>query len=94
VTWGSFARDLAALESLDLSAAQVDLRRDVVGLLRVPRRRSDTVRSPRARVGAVDAAAAALRVSPGDLGIGGRGGRRLAALVGIVKLFAERGLPG
>jgi DTW domain-containing protein len=91
VMWGSFARDLGARDGLDLSAAQVDLRRDVVGLLRVPRRRGETVLTPRARVGAVDTAAAVLGVSPRDLGVAGRGGRRLAALVGIVRSFADAG---
>lgn len=91
VTWGSFAPELAARDGLELNVPRLDLRADVVGLLRTPRRRGESGLPPRPRVGAVDTAAATLGVSRPELGVAGRGGRRLAALVGIVKLFAVSG---
>jgi DTW domain-containing protein YfiP len=91
VSWGTFARDLAACDGLALEGARFDLRGDVVGLLRPPRRRGQLERAPRPRVGAVETAAAALRATPSDLGLAGRAGRRLAALVGIVKFCVQPG---
>jgi DTW domain-containing protein len=91
VSWGTFARGLAEHEGLDLEGARLDVRGDVVGLLRQPRRRGELGRTPRPRVGAVETAAAALGVMPPALGLSGRGGGRLAALVGIVKLCMRAG---
>jgi DTW domain-containing protein len=93
ISWGTFARDLAVADGLALPGARVDLRGDVVGLLGVPRRRGDTARTPRARVGAVDTAASALGVARPELGVSGRGGRRLAALVGIAAAFGRGDIP-
>jgi len=93
MTWGTFARDLAVADGLQMGGARVDLRGDVVGLLRVPRRRGEAVRTPRARVGAVDTAATVLGVARPELGLAGRGGRRLAALVGIATAFARGEIP-
>lgn len=67
--WGSFYRDLAASEQVPLPPLS-DLR---VELSRFLRR----------RVGTLDDAAQALGVSPADLGLPGRAGRRLSTLVAI-----------
>lgn len=91
VTWGSFYAGLAMEDGLQFPPALLDLRREVLGLLRAesgpkggPLRNENT-----GRLRTVDACATALGVVSPSLGLDGRAGRRLAALAGV--LTALRG---
>lgn len=72
VLWGTFYRGLAAADGLSLAFPTLDLR---VEASRVLRR----------RVGTVEKSMAELEATPVPLGLPGRGGRRLAAIVGALE---------
>ena len=72
VMWGTYYRDLAAADGLPLSVPSVNLRDEVSRLLR-------------RRFGTVEAGMASLGATPRPLAVPGRGGRRLAALVGALE---------
>ena len=72
VMWGTYYRDLAAADGLPLSVPSVNLRDEVSRLLR-------------RRFGTVEASMAFLGAKPTPLALPGRGGRRLAALVGALE---------
>jgi DTW domain-containing protein YfiP len=72
VTWGTYYRDLAVVDGLPLGAASLNLRDEVSRLLH-------------RRIGAVEASMAPLGAQPAPLAVDGRGGRRLAALVGALE---------
>jgi DTW domain-containing protein YfiP len=71
VMWGTYYRDLAAADGLPLSVASLNLRDEVSRLLR-------------RRFGTVEASMESLGATPAPLALSGRGGRRLAALVGAL----------
>ena len=71
VTWGTYYRDLAAADGLPLAARSINLRDEVSRLLR-------------RRFGTVEASIAPLGATVAPLALDGRGGRRLAALVGAL----------
>jgi DTW domain-containing protein len=75
VTWGRYYRDLATTDGLALPPA-LDLRAEVSQALR-------------RRVGTLEEATTALGATPAALGITGRGGRRLAAMTGILKSLRD-----
>lgn len=89
VTWGSFYGDLAVADGVSLSTPTLDLRREAMRLLRAPHPRVDEPRLARARLRTVDSCAALLGVAPSPLGLDGRAGRRLAALVGVLGALAR-----
>jgi DTW domain-containing protein YfiP len=72
VMWGTYYRDLAAADGLALPFPSVDLR---VEASRVLRR----------RFGSIENSIAALDATPAPIALPGRGGRRLAALVGALE---------
>ena len=72
VMWGTFYRDLASADGLPLVFPSLNLRTEASRLLR-------------RRVGTVEKALASLGATPAPLGLPGRGGRRLAALVGALE---------
>ena len=72
VMWGTYYRDLAAADGLPLAVASMNLRDEVSRLLR-------------RRFGDVEASLDALGATPTRLALPGRGGRRLAALVGVLE---------
>ena len=72
VMWGTYYRDLAAADGLPLSVPSMNLRDEVSRLLR-------------RRFGTVEASMAFLGAKPTPLALPGRGGRRLAALVGALE---------
>lgn len=72
VVWGTFYRDLAATDGLPLPLPTVDLREEASKILR-------------RRLGTLDKCIAALGATPSRLGLAGRGGRRLDALVGALE---------
>jgi DTW domain-containing protein YfiP len=72
VMWGTYYRDLAAGDGLPLSVPSMNLRDEVSRLLR-------------RRFGTVEASMASLGATPTPLALPGRGGRRLAALVGALE---------
>lgn len=74
VAWGTFYRDLAIGDGLPLAFETVDLREEVSGFLG-------------RRVGTLDTCAATLGATPSQLGLDGRGGRRLDALVGVLEFL-------
>jgi DTW domain-containing protein YfiP len=98
VSWGTFYTDVASGEGLPSAPHTMDLRHEVLGLLRgrMPASPSEdqTLRAARlrneatGRLRTVDACAAALGVASPSLGPSGRAGRRLAALTGIVSALA------
>jgi DTW domain-containing protein YfiP len=72
VMWGTYYRDLAAADGLSLSVRSMNLRDEVSRLLR-------------RRFGTVEASMDSLGAKPTPLALPGRGGRRLAALVGALE---------
>jgi DTW domain-containing protein YfiP len=72
VLWGTFYRDLARGEGLPLSPDCIDLRGEMSQWLR-------------ARVGTIEDCTRRLGVAPCDLGVFGRGGRRLGGLLAVVR---------
>jgi hypothetical protein len=72
ILWGTYYRDLAAADGLPLAFPSLDLRVEVSRLLR-------------RRIGTVEESMAALVAAPAPLALPGRGGRRLAALVGALE---------
>jgi DTW domain-containing protein YfiP len=72
VMWGTYYRDLAAADGLPLAVPSMNLRDEVSRLLR-------------RRFGTVEASMASLGATPAPLDLAGRGGRRLAALVGALE---------
>ena len=70
-TWGDFYSGLALADGLALPPQTIDLRTEVTGMLR-------------RRVGTIEDCLASLGALPAPLGLPGRGGRRLAGLVGVV----------
>lgn len=72
VMWGTYYRDLAAADGLPLSVPSLNLRDEVSRLLR-------------RRFGTVEASMDSLGAKPAPLALPGRGGRRLAALVGALE---------
>jgi len=76
VQWGSFYARLAAAEGLALPTRRIDLRGDL------------TQSSVRPRGGTLEECVARLKLSIEPLALDGRGGRRLAALVGLVTAIA------
>jgi len=72
VIWGTYYRDLAAADGLSLSVPSMNLRDEVSRLLR-------------RRFGTVEASMDPLGAKPTPLALPGRGGRRLAALVGALE---------
>ena len=72
VMWGTYYRDLAAADGLPLAAPSINLRDEVTRLLRQ-------------RFGTIEASMASLGAAPAPLALAGRGGRRLAALVGALE---------
>lgn len=72
VMWGTYYRDLAAADGLPLEGPSINLRDEVTRLLR-------------RRFGTVEASMASLGAVPTPLALTGRGGRRLAALVGALE---------
>jgi DTW domain-containing protein YfiP len=75
VFWGAFPRDVARLDQLDLAGDLVDLR-------------SESSQWFHQKAGPVEAMAARMGAEPGPPAGVGRGGRRLAAMLGI---FAQIG---
>jgi DTW domain-containing protein len=71
-TWGDFYRGLAVADGLPLAADTIDLRIEVTSMLR-------------RRVGTIEDCLASLGAEPAPLGLPGRGGRRLAGLVGVLE---------
>jgi DTW domain-containing protein YfiP len=76
VQWGSFYTSLATAEGLTLPTRRIDLRGEL------------TQSSLRLRGGTLEDCAAALKLSIAPLGLDGRGGRRLAALVSLLHALA------
>jgi DTW domain-containing protein YfiP len=72
VMWGTYYRDIAAADGLPLSVPSMNLRDEVTRLLR-------------RRFGTVEASMEPLGATPAPLTLPGRGGRRLAALVGALE---------
>jgi DTW domain-containing protein YfiP len=72
VMWGTYYRDLAAADGLPLAGPSINLRDEVIRLLR-------------RRFGTIEASMASLGAAPAPLELTGRGGRRLAALVGALE---------
>jgi tRNA-uridine aminocarboxypropyltransferase len=72
VMWGTYYRDLAAADGLPLAGPSINLRDEVTRLLR-------------RRFGTIEASMASLGAAPAPLALTGRGGRRLAALVGALE---------
>jgi DTW domain-containing protein YfiP len=72
VMWGTYYRDLAEADGLPLAAPSINLRDEVSRLLR-------------RRFGNVEASMDFLGATPVPLALDGRGGRRLAALVGALE---------
>ena len=72
VMWGTYYRDLALADGLPLSVPSMNLRDEVSRLLR-------------RRFGTVEASMDPLGATPTPLALAGRGGRRLAALVGALE---------
>ena len=72
VMWGTYYRDLAAADGLALAVPSMNLRDEVSRLLR-------------RRFGTVEASMDSLGAKPARLALPGRGGRRLAALVGALE---------
>jgi DTW domain-containing protein YfiP len=72
VMWGTYYRDLALADGLPLSVPSMNLRDEVSRLLR-------------RRFGTVEASMESLGATPVPLALPGRGGRRLAALVGALE---------
>ena len=70
--WGTHYRDLAAADGLPLAGPSINLRDEVTRLLR-------------RRFGTIEASMASLGAAPAALALAGRGGRRLAALVGALE---------
>jgi DTW domain-containing protein YfiP len=73
VQWGSFYTNLAASEGLRLAQRRIDLRGEL------------TQSSLRPRGGTLEECAAQLGTTMTPLGLDGRGGRRLAALVSVLE---------
>lgn len=82
VQWGRYYGELAASNGLALASAgePIDLRAEASQALR-------------RRLGTVDDCRAALGISPVELGLEGRGGRRLAGLVAAVAALREEPPP-
>jgi DTW domain-containing protein YfiP len=76
VQWGAFYTRLAAAEGLALPARRIDLRGEL------------THSSARARGATLEDCVAQRKLSIAPLALDGRGGRRLAALVGLVTAIA------
>lgn len=79
VMWGTYYRGLAAADGLPLKFHSVDLR-------------VEASRMMRRRLGTIEASMATLGATPAQLPLDGRGGRRLASLVGA--LDSLRGAQG
>jgi hypothetical protein len=80
VMWGSYYRDLAAADGLPLAVPSMNLRDEVSRLLG-------------RRFGTVEASMAPLGATAAPLALPGRGGRRLAALVGALESLALADAP-
>jgi DTW domain-containing protein YfiP len=76
VVWGTFYRDLAAKDGLPLPRPTIDLR-------------EEAARALRRRLGNLDTCGTALGAAPTPLGLAGRGGRRLDALVGALEFLRD-----
>jgi DTW domain-containing protein YfiP len=76
VMWGTYYRDLAAADGLPLAVPSMNLRDEVTRL-------------HRRRFGVVEASMDSLGATPAPLGIPGRGGLRLAALVGALESLRD-----
>ena len=72
VGWGTYYRDLAAAEGVPLAAPFLDLRPELSHLLH-------------RRLGTVEACGEALQLTPVDLGMPGRAGRRLGTLIAMLE---------
>jgi DTW domain-containing protein YfiP len=90
VTWGTFYNDLAADDGLALPTGGVDLRVEALRLLHAPTPHAGES-ATRSRLRTVDACAELLGVEAVPLGLAGRAGRRLGALVGLVGALARGG---
>jgi hypothetical protein len=77
VTWGAYYTAMAESDGLTVGEL-VDLRAGVSQMLR-------------RRVGTIEDCAGSLRAAPAALAADGRGGRRLAALVGLVRTLVNAG---
>ena len=77
VQWGVFHVRLAAAEGLPLPVKRVELRAEIV-------------RSLGHRVGTLEACTQRFGASETPLGVEGRGGRRLAALVGLLRVLCAQ----
>lgn len=78
VMWGTYYRTLAATDGLPLDFPSVDLRAEATRVLR-------------RRFGTIEASMEALGATAAPLALPGRGGRRLAALVGALDAFRAVG---
>ena len=78
VMWGTYYRDLAAADGLPLAVPSMNLRDEVSRLLGL-------------RFGTVEQSMATLGATPAPLALPGRGGRRLAALVGALESLRAPG---
>ena len=96
VTWGTFYGDLAAGDGLALAEKPLNLlnlRTEALRLLHVPNQKADRSSPVRPRLRTIDDFAALLGVEAPSLGIEGRAGRRLAALGGVLGVFARGAYP-
>lgn len=78
ILWGTYYRNLAAADGLPLAFPSVDLRVEASNVLR-------------RRIGTLESCTAALDATPSPMGLDGRGGRRLAALVGVLESLRGAG---
>jgi len=76
VMWGTYYRGLAAADGLPLAFPSVDLRAEATRLMR-------------RRFGTIESSMTALGATPAPVELPGRGGRRLAALVGALGSLRE-----
>ena len=94
VTWGTFYGDLAADDGLALPERPLNLRTEALRMLQAPNQKADRSPLVRSRLRTIDDFAAHLGVAPAPLGLEGRAGRRLAALGGVLDVFARGAYSG
>ena len=93
VSWGRFYSDLAAEDGLAFPGRALDLRTEASRLQRARTERAAGPRLLRSPLRTVDGFAEHLGVSSAPLGLDGRAGRRLDALVGAVGALARGACP-